>query len=598
MTPPLPVEFLAAVAAGGEAGSGGMAQALGAARDMAPGRERDTVLRALLEGAFAGDASAPGWLPAAGASSGDAATVAAALAHPGCSAALRAETLRAAPEALLAALAERSATAAEWVVAELRHRTPEPPPPITPGLLREPTPAQLVLRASAALDDEVFDAVVRLLPGPPAQIRQGENIERWMREHQAAKTAWQAMWLEVLRRHPTRHERLLSLMAGSPADSEIRHHLLGTLPDAVEPRLLESVALADLEQFAGAVLTTRICREIAGGLSREEARERFADEVKALSEETRRLPDAYLGEMGLDVGRGTRAAVNWVARAAAERWRLLLSEPVPSGRGGEARAALARRFADTALEALALWEPDPERPVARAEQLRWIRDLLAHLPVVEPRVRERLRAVARDAERGLRRWGRTREPEPEFGELLAVLWRAVARVPAEPGEVSARELAHVPEDVLAAYLERHGGDDALVEKALLSFARGRRGDFAAVLARHSSPGEALPRLTRDLRRLLDEGPGAEAWTRAVVSVPACGPGTVRALPAWAALRAGGPVVNEAVRTALGDDEAAWTRLATGPVGPEGARAWLRLGEILDAARDGTAWPKPPPPPAG
>ncbi|WP_183091374.1 hypothetical protein [Streptomyces radicis] len=549
-------------------------------------------LRALLAGPFAGRGDVPAALLAAAAASEDAEAARAALTHPACPAALRAETLRAASDGRLARLAEDAGPfAADGVIAELRRRTPEPPPMTAePRDGRSAAWAVLVEADPERIPEAVFDAAVRLLPGPPAQHREGESVERWMREHRAARAAWRAMWLELLRRHRGRQRRLSALLEGSPAQTEIRHLLMDELVDSAEPELLTEVALADLAQFAGAVLTTRVCREIRAGLAREAARERFADELAALPDEARRLPEAYLGDLGLDMDRGAGAAAHWMASAAGGRWRTLLRGPAEGWPlSEEARVGLARRFAETAAEALALWEPEPGRPVGRVDQLRWVAVALGYLPSVEGPLRERLRALVADARRGrhLRRGSR------KFDDALAVIERAVAEVPAAPEAVSPHELAHAPEGVLGDYLDRHAGDDALVEKALLSFALGRRGDFAAVLSRHSAPAEALPRLTLGLRRLLADGPGAEAWTRAALSAPGCAAETIRALPAWAAMSDASPEVTALVAAAIGDDPTAWERLAASPIGPEGPHAWRRLGDILDAARDATPWPKAP-----
>lgn len=48
-----------------------------------------------------------------------------------------------------------------------------------------------------------------------------------------------------------------------------------------------------------------------------------------------------------------------------------------------------------------------------------------------------------------------------------------------------------------------------------------------------------------------------------------------------------------VTEALGDDNAAWQRLADSPISPTEPNAWIRLGDILHAARDDTDWPTPP-----
>ncbi|MFD7668045.1 hypothetical protein [Streptomyces sp. NPDC059788] len=49
----------------------------------------------------------------------------------------------------------------------------------------------------------------------------------------------------------------------------------------------------------------------------------------------------------------------------------------------------------------------------------------------------------------------------------------------------------------------------------------------------------------------------------------------------------------AVLGALGDDAEAWARFASSPASYAGATAWLRLGDLLDAAAAGASWPKPP-----
>lgn len=54
-----------------------------------------------------------------------------------------------------------------------------------------------------------------------------------------------------------------------------------------------------------------------------------------------------------------------------------------------------------------------------------------------------------------------------------------------------------------------------------------------------------------------------------------------------------PVVLAVVTAALGDDSQSWDRFEDSPISHAGATAWLRLGEVLDAAAQGTPWPKPP-----
>lgn len=86
----------------------------------------------------------------------------------------------------------------------------------------------------------------------------------------------------------------------------------------------------------------------------------------------------------------------------------------------------------------------------------------------------------------------------------------------------------------------------------------------------------------------------------MLSLPATGPELIRALPAWTALKARGPhgqaahpAVTSVVRTTLGDHSEAWQRFAASPASYSGPTAWLRLGDLLDAAANGTPWPKPP-----
>ncbi|MET7718209.1 hypothetical protein [Streptomyces sp. NPDC005407] len=61
-----------------------------------------------------------------------------------------------------------------------------------------------------------------------------------------------------------------------------------------------------------------------------------------------------------------------------------------------------------------------------------------------------------------------------------------------PGEVTVRELAGVPAQALSEYLDRHPGDDSLVEKALLACAASGHqsdDDFEDVLRRHQAQRE-------------------------------------------------------------------------------------------------------------
>jgi hypothetical protein len=113
--------------------------------------------------------------------------------------------------------------------------------------------------------------------------------------------------------------------------------------------------------------------------------------------------------------------------------------------------------------------------------------------------------------------------------------------------------------------------------------------------------EPVHQLTLDLRhRLGGNAPSRDFWAKAVLDLPGCISDTIRALPAWTALTTCGkdrnqthPAVTAIILDELGDDTAAWQRLAASPITATGPTAWLRLGDILDAARSGTDWPQPP-----
>ncbi|MGW3647820.1 hypothetical protein [Streptomyces sp. NPDC000878] len=174
----------------------------------------------------------------------------------------------------------------------------------------------------------------------------------------------------------------------------------------------------------------------------------------------------------------------------------------------------------------------------------------------------------------------------------------------DPDQVTVHDLARASDEVLYDYLTRHSGDDGLMERVLLSFATSAyrsKLPFSDVLARHSAPRAVLTEITTDLRKRLGGGPHLrEAWTRQVLTLPDCTPELIRARPSWTALTVGGQrhgtahkAVASVVLASLGDSNEAWSRFATSPASYSGPTAWLRLGDILDAAAQKTDWPKPP-----
>ncbi|MFJ9843304.1 hypothetical protein ACIRYZ_23090 [Kitasatospora sp. NPDC101155] len=374
---------------------------------------------------------------------------------------------------------------------------------------------------------------------------------------------------------------------------------------------------------------TRVCRRILEGSSPEEAREHFADAIGALSEDDRGHLDFYVDGGERRARWGIHTAVSWVAGAASSRWRFLLNpaEAKPSYGDpyrwltpADELAELARRFAETAVQALQTWQPKEHLGISRDADLRWVHAMLVHVPEVTPAVKKTVQLMIHDAQRGQDRPRsydyRERDDHRQFTELLAAITRIVAaslpQAPAarraalgDPTEVTPRSLSTVAADALDEYLDRHAGDDQLVEKALLSFAWRdgcrRESAFSDVLARHSNPQQAIRTLTHDLRRRLGGNPtDREAWAQYVLALPECGTETILALPAWTALKTSGsrydtthPAVLALVAGMLGNDHQAWQRLADSPISYSSPNARLRLGDVLSAAADGTDWPKPP-----
>jgi hypothetical protein len=636
----LPVGFLVAVASAAAPGSAAAAMAAEQARGMPDDQQRGRLLEMLLAGPYC--LQAPVWLLEAAVANGlgqdepeysvEAATglVALALAHPDCGEALRAGALERCSDNRLGFLGavDRPAVLCEAVVAELKRRVPRSPS-MTPDLLKEPTPAQMVLR-TARLHDEVFLTAVGLLPtGPDRSRSDGEEWREWSKRHRAAFGAWERMWRTVVERHGERHAQLVEMMGGEAANHVIRDQLLGGVPWMVEPDLLIRIAHDDLARFGVSMLVTRICRLLLDGSSIEKAREQFADELAELDDEGRREVDLYLEDGILDAEWGAEAAVSWVRHAVDGSWRLLLDpaqakpsygEPYAWRTPAERLSDLGRQFADVAVQALQTWRPGKLSGISQASELRWVYAMLVHLPDVTPAVRKTVQRMVDDARRSL---GRSRSYEyrwqddhRQFADLLASITRIVAdplpQAPdtrraalGDPTQVTPRSLSAVAPDVLDDYLDRHAGDDQLMEKALLSFAwygGHRRGlSFPEVLARHSDPQQAVHALSHDLRRRLGGNPAnREAWARLVLALPDCPSETVLALPAWTALNTGQghrggthPSVLAQVADALGDDRQAWQRLADSPISYSGPNAWLRLGDILTAAADGSDWPKPP-----
>ncbi|MEU0404136.1 hypothetical protein ABZ318_28720 [Streptomyces sp. NPDC006197] len=637
----LPSEFLRAIASQSAAGSPPARMAVERVRGLPDSGARNGLVLALLGGAYRD--AAPEWLLQVAIDSGlreEGAHLYAgspmqlaftALSHPSCTQAQREQALGRCSTAQLGVLGHEGCgeVMAAAVVAELRRRGPHGRPMSVEGL-EKPSAAQVVLR-DPQLHSSVFFAALELLPAFP-ELSGGTASESndVLADHEAfmaACEAWESMWAGVVSVHTGRHRELLEWSEGSRANRAIRECMLGSIPWDVEASLLEEVALEHLAGFEKRVLITRACRMLRDGLSKQQVCERLSKELEALSAADLRQFNRLTSEDFALHDVALHGAVFWVQSAAESTWRHLLSPSEARPRFGnpytwraseELLATLGRRFAQQAMEALRLWEPGSQTTRPSPQDLRWLHSLLVHLPDITPEVKQKARAVLQHTRPQHRsRWETASfvadQRERELAGLRAAVEgilgdpTAVTRSTAlgDPEQITVQRLARMSDDVLIDYLSRHAGNDELVEKTLLAFAGrssyGAKIHFADVLTRHSAPDAALLQITTGLRKRLGGGPQLrEGWARQVLRLPDCPADVICALPAWTALTVGGPehgtahpVVVALVIDALGDDEEAWARFADSPASYAGPTAWLRLGDILTAAADGTPWPKPP-----
>ncbi|MET7898177.1 hypothetical protein [Streptomyces mirabilis] len=603
--------------------------------------ERSALAEALLSGPHA--QQAPQWLLEAAVTAdleaktetyhveGGMTLAALALRHPSCPASLRDTTLKRCTAEQLALLGSPRAgeQLAGAIAEELRIRGGATPP-MTPQLLTMPTPAQVVLQRGP-LHELVFEAARDTLPAAPDpdELDTDGDTKEWLRRYKGACAAWESMWRQILGRHPERHRELVQWADGTDAKWTVRNELLGSLPWAVEPGLLAELAAADLERFPLEILVAEACRTRRAGSDEEQVLAHFAKELSALTNEEQINFSTFLGLRSTTLlNRRCHAPVAWVRRAASGTWRHLLNptqakdgyQQAPWRAPAAALAGLATMFAETAARALPFWEPEERYSTINPSEVAWVREIVLHLPTVTDDVKAGIRPIVHDARKRLRPHHPAFPPRHDHRRELEEILDTIERVLADPApsvggdrrrtalgapdKVTVRELAGVPAQALSDYLDRHTGDDSLVEKALLACAAsGHRSedDFERVLRRHTCPDTVLLPLTEGLRGNLGGAPAwREAWTRLILARPDTQPALVRALPTWPALRARGdrngsahPSVVAAVRDALGADQDAWNRFATCPATNSGPSAWLRLGDLLDAAATGAPWPKPP-----
>ncbi|WP_150252392.1 hypothetical protein [Nocardiopsis deserti] len=550
-----------------------------------------------------------------------------ALDHSSCSEGLRAKVLRRCDDGELALFGgERvSDRLAQATADELKRRCGDAPA-MVPEMRKNPSPAHSVLR-TARLHDVVFSSALDLLPvWFPRKRDENEDREQWRDWFSAASDAWEHMWRDVLRAHEDRHRQILEWSVSSdPAESQIRHQLLSSIPWSVDPKLLLELAEHDLHRFSEALSWARIAHQVSLGVPADEVEKQFREELPYLRERRRWPLDRVLSGEEIWVESALEDPVDTAKTYASDTWKYILeTADLPEERHvphswsapPETLAKLRGMFAEAAVHVIPWWRNDPHEQRFGTKDVRWLRVILTHLPEITPGLKESVRPIIRAGESYLRRHGSSYRSHQLYQDMqrlhedLNILRRLVDSpfVPAtsgvrefgSPDKVEVRELADLGADDLERYLDAYRGHDTLVEKALLSlaFKRSPAGkSFAELLARHSQPDAALLRLTRELRaRLGGNPPLRQAWTVLVLSLPEVHPEVVRALPLWSAVRClqGQPAVVSAVSQTLGADERAWERFAANPATSTGEHAWLRLGDVLDASASGEPWPAAPP----
>ncbi|WP_170215186.1 hypothetical protein [Micromonospora aurantiaca] len=427
------------------------------ARIMPDSDSRNTLILALLRGPLSG--SAPEWMlevavdqdlqkaPEAGYAR-DLELACVALSHPCCTDTFLRDTLRRCSATQLAVLGRAGCAdaLADAVARELRNRSTDQQP-FTPKLLREPGPAQLILR-EARLHDAVFAAAVDCLPNmlDLRLVKDGDDSDRWWEDHLATSKAWKAMWEQVLAIHTDRHRQLVEWADDTRADHVIREHLLATFPWLVEPALLEEIATDDLATFSRNVLITRMCRSLRDGAPKAKVLADHAADLAALQSDDLRHVDAFLDDAAGIQEFGCQATTSWIERAAEGSWRYVLVPEEAKDRIGrphdweastELLRALGRRFAEAAVQALKLWEPQPSKRYPDPHHLRWLHLMLLHLPTVTDDIAQRVRAVlAANRPTAGSRWAVSSHTELERQRHSAELRASIDRIIGDPAAVT------------------------------------------------------------------------------------------------------------------------------------------------------------------
>lgn len=439
-----------------------------------------------------------------------------ALNHPSCTASLRDETLQRCTPAQLATLGTPDCDAhLATKIAQTLRALDDVPPPMTPDLLENPTPAQIVLR-QIPLHDLVFEAARDMLPTVPDTGEPSSAFdEEWMDRNRRAHDAWDRMWRQVLKQHPHRHRQLVQRADATHTQRTVRNRLLGDLPWMVEPQLLAELAATDLERFSFEILRARGCRKRRDGAEAQQVLESMKADLAPLDEDEQdSLRHFVESESTTLLDLGCRGPILWMEHAAAGTWRHLLNpeqakeeyRQVAWRTPAPALEDLAALFAQAAARALPFWEPEDRYSTVRPSQVIWVREMLLHLPTVTEEVKAGVRPIARHLRNQLNSRHPTLRLRYDEAQDIEKAVQTIERVLADPplavgpdrsrtalgapDTVTVRGLSSISAQSLGEYLDRHPGDDTLVEKALLATAAGSNwsdSDFDNVCAGTAAP---------------------------------------------------------------------------------------------------------------
>jgi hypothetical protein len=478
---------------------------------------------------------------------------------------------------------------------------------------------QLLLAGPVAV--EVLDTAMDLLPQPPSgeelRIAFNTRFRRWRAEDDdagergrgdkdpdrtfLARDAFDDLLARILRVQQPHHAHLSD--SARPHGERVAQMLLADLPWLLDDELLDELATRQLNELERTIAAACDDQSEGGADVAWQAVMKFPFEFRHLVNEE--LPEALrIPDVGAHRGRGAQAGPGWRGWAS------------DAGHRHQLVARLAQLVAPTLP-----WLAASDMMIIEERELAGVYCTLALHPAPPDEVRvaaEHLAEAARARERNLRWRSDDRSgsylqalapllgaPRPRQYEASAAAGRLVDDLSRPSARPTLKALRQLNIDQLRTVVDRRAGDDELVELALLAGSGTNQADPDQLLEAHSNPRGALLILTRELRRRLGGNPEDRCrWIRFVLRSRWCTEEVVAALPAHAAMAVvteyraparqeqPNPIVTM-IRARLGDHAGAWQRFAANPATKTGEGAWLRLGELLDAAVTGGPWPPPP-----